>query len=86
MSKKLEKNDESGIIESGFEADILRQSTKSIEKGIKSLCKKIVAHEEKIANPESVCPDWESMMESGKAGTIRHWKKEISNFKTSIAS
>lgn len=66
------------------ERDINRQSSKSLRNGIKSYGKKIAEHERYIKNPESHCSDWNEKDPREQAGLIRHWNKEIENFKNAI--
>ena len=66
------------------EKDLQNQKSRSLEQGISNFKKRIAEHEEYIQNPKTHCPDWDSFSDMKKAGLIRHWIKEISNFKESI--
>ena len=61
-----------------------RQTTAEIKKSIRSLEARIAEHERKIAEPLSLYPEWESLSDKAKEGTIKHWEKEISNFRKQI--
>lgn len=66
------------------EKDLQNQKSRSLEQGISNFKKRIAEHEEYIQNPKTHCPDWDNFSDMKKAGLIRHWNKEISNFKESI--
>ena len=66
------------------EQNLTRQSDDALRRGIESLEEHIREHEEKIANPAAYYRDWNEVSDSVKAGRIRHWEKEISNFRDSI--
>lgn len=66
------------------EQDLKKQSTASLKKVIASFREQILEHERKISNPKKVVPDWEKEDPRKQSGLIRHWKKEIPNFKESI--
>ena len=68
------------------EKDILNQSSKQLRKGIKSFEKRIEEHQNKLANPSKYDVDWEIKPEIKKKGLLKHWRKEINNFKESINS
>ena len=90
----VDKNDGSGIIEARektrvniqlfAERDIEKQETGSLIRAMRKYEKRIEEHEGYIRDPKSHCPDWDSFDERQKAGLIKHWNKEISNFKESI--
>ncbi len=84
--KKDVANFEKGDILKGKsgESALADQRTPAIKKGIRSLEKKIEAHESKIRDPGKFILDWDSYPERKKLGTIGHWEKEISNFQKSI--
>ncbi|NMD37779.1 MAG: hypothetical protein GYA87_03750 [Christensenellaceae bacterium] len=64
--------------------DLAKQNNKQLLKGIKSNLKNIKVHEEKISNPMKYYPNWNELSSKVKQGHIKHWKKEIANFKQSI--
>lgn len=66
------------------EKDIEKQETGSLIRAIRKYDKRIKEHEEYICNPTAHCPDWDSYSDKRKAGLIKHWNKEIANFKESI--
>lgn len=66
------------------ENDLKRQSITSLNRGIRKLQKQIEEHERKIADPASFYPEWDQHPEAFKQGCMKHWKKEINNFKESI--
>lgn len=87
--ENLEKSAKNGIIRQPMnlqlfaEQDLKKQTTKSLKRGIDSLTKNIEEHKVKIKNPEKYVDGWESYSEKRKAGLIKHWNKEISNFEES---
>lgn len=87
--ENLEKSAKNGIIRQPMnlqlfaEQDLKKQTTKSLKRGIDSLTKNIEEHKAKIKNPEKYVDGWESYSEKRKAGLIKHWNKEISNFEES---
>ena len=86
--KGLNASGRSGILKLDLqffaEQDLKRQSETAIRKGIRSLENEISKHASKIADPLTNCEGWDSKGEEEKAGLIRHWQKEISNFEESI--
>ncbi|MFV0558880.1 MAG: phage minor capsid protein [Enterococcus sp.] len=66
------------------EKDIKNQSTSSLQKAIRKYNKQISIHEEKVANPTKFVDNWDSRHPGYKVGIIKHWNKEIANFKQSI--
>ncbi len=86
--KGVVKSGESGKIGSEQkkkkESDLVKQSTTSIKRGMRSLQKKKDLHELKISNPSKFIPEWDSYPERKKNGLISHWKKEIFTFQKSI--
>ena len=66
------------------EKDIEKQESNSLKRAIRKYKKRIEEHENYINDPVSHCPDWDSFSEQKKNGLVRHWNKEISNFKKSI--
>ena len=53
----------------------------ALRKGAQSLQKRIAEHKEYIENPKVHVPDWDSLPQNRRDGLIRHWNKEIANFK-----
>lgn len=66
------------------EKDIERQESGSLKRALRKYREKINLHQQKILNPQDFVSDWESKDPREQAGLIRHWKKEINNFQTSI--
>mgnify|MGYP001114899057 CR=1 FL=1 len=66
------------------EKDIEKQESGSLIRAMRKYEQRIEEHKSYIDNPESHCPDWNSYSEQKKAGLIRHWNKEINNFRESI--
>ena len=60
------------------------QTDAQLKKGINSDKKNIEKHKNKINNPQKYYEDWEDVSEDVKNGRIKHWEKEISNFKKNI--
>jgi hypothetical protein len=82
-SKKIISNppDKKSI---SVEKAIKKQSSSSLKKGIRSLSFRIYEHKSKIENPSKYCPEWGSYSEERKKRLLKHWKKEILDFQTSI--
>lgn len=84
----LEKSGESGILKINLqlfaEADIKNQESNSLKRAIRKYEKRIKEHEEKIAKPDSIFPEWNSYDSRYQEGLKRHWNKEIVSFKQSI--
>lgn len=66
------------------EKDIEKQETASLIRAMRKYGQRIEEHKSYINDPKSHCPDWENYSEQKKAGLLRHWNKEISNFEESI--
>ena len=66
------------------EKDLSGQKDKSIQKGIKSLEKKIQTHQDKMENPEKYVDGWNNLSTVEKEGCLRHWEKEIEGFRQNI--
>jgi hypothetical protein len=66
------------------EKDLSRQSTTSLQRGVRNLQSEIELHRQKIASPEQFVAEWESYSPVHKQGLIKHWNKEISNFSDSV--
>lgn len=64
--------------------DLQKQTTKQIEKGIKSYRKQIHIHNDKINNPQKYVEDWDKMDKLNRDGLIRHWNREINVFNKNI--
>lgn len=60
------------------------QTEAQLKKGINSDKKNIEKHKDKINNPQKYYEDWKDTSENVKNGRIKHWEKEISNFKKNI--
>lgn len=69
-----------------FAEDIEKQSDNNLEKGIRTLEKRIKEHEYKIRHPEEFYNDWNNVDQEVKLGRLKHWKKEIANFEKSIVT
>lgn len=87
-SKVLEKSAKGSKIKMKLqifaEKDIQNQPSNSLKRAIRKYESKIAEHEEKIAHPESLIPDWETKDVREQNGLKKHWQKEIRNFKQSI--
>lgn len=70
--------------EEHYAKDIENQSSNSLERGIISYKKRIAEHENKINNPDEYYLDWNHVPDNVKNGRLKHWRKEIDNFKQSI--
>ena len=66
------------------EEDLPKQSIKSLKKGIRSLKKVVEEHEAKILNPALFYPEWSTLKDVQKLGSIVHWQKEIDTANQSI--
>ena len=66
------------------EKDIYKQDSNALKRGINSYKKRILAHQQKIDNPEIHIADWASKDVREQDGLKKHWQKEIRNFQTSI--
>lgn len=65
------------------EQNLENQTSAQLRKGIRSFQKRINEHQEKIKNPWISYSDWFSEPER-QPGRIKHWQKEIEDFKESI--
>lgn len=87
-AKTVEKTGESGIIKLNLtlfgEKDLKNQKTSSIKKAMASFEAQIVVHQKKIADPAKYVPDWDSRDIREREGLLKHWEKEIRNFRQSI--
>lgn len=76
------KTAESGGAHSGKLVDYQKNfSIAALEKTVKNLDEKIMLHLGKINNPEQHYKDWGNYSVLQQEGYIKHWRKEISNFK-----
>ena len=66
------------------EADIKKQESNSLKRAIRKYEKLIEEHKHKIENPAAFVAGWESKDIREQNGLIKHWKKEIKTFQTSI--
>ena len=66
------------------EKDISKQESTSLKKGIRTYGKRISDHEGYIKNPITHVEEWNELPQNRKEGLIRHWQKEIKNFKQAI--
>ena len=72
---------ESGGAHSGKLIDYQKNySVAALERTVKNLDEKIALHISKIDNPEQHYPDWKKRNILQREGSIKHWRKEISNF------
>ena len=85
-AKGKKQTADSGRVGTPLEADVGKQKTSSIKKGIRSLQKRIREHESKLSDPAKHYPEWSSFRDSHKASLIQHWEEEIENFKKSITT
>lgn len=88
-AERLKKAPENGIIkalneEEAAEKDLKKQKTSSVRKSIATFEKRIAQHEEKIMHPEQYDAKWNERTEQNRRGLLKHWKKEIENFRKSI--
>lgn len=65
------------------EKNLANQSSGALRKGAQLLLQRIEEHENYIKNPKAHVPDWDSLSQNRRAGLLRHWNKEITNFKRS---
>ena len=79
---KQELEDEPKYIE--VASTVNKTGVDKIEKGIKSINKRIDQHKKKIENPETNAKGWGNMSDIEREGTIKSWKKEIERFKREI--
>lgn len=67
------------------EKDIQSQESASLKRSIRKFRKRIEEHEHKISHPEECFPKWNTYNIQRQEGLKKHWRKEIRNFKQSIA-
>ena len=67
-----------------YAKDVENQSSNSLKRGIINYTKRIAEHEDKINNPDKYYLDWNKVPDNVKNGRLKHWRKEIDNFKQSI--
>ena len=65
--------------------DLIKQTNKQLEKGIKSYKKQIQTHNDKINNPQKYVEKWNKMSKMNQDGLIKHWNKEINVFNKIIS-
>lgn len=68
----------------GDNKDIKKKESQSIRRGIRKLRKRIKEHEEYINSPEIKVPDFTERDKRYQEGLVKHWEKEIENFKRDI--
>ena len=66
------------------EKDIKNQESNSLKRAIKRYNALIAEHQQKIDDPSASVDGWENKDVREQTGLIKHWKKEIRNFQTSI--
>lgn len=81
---KTENGAGSGTDGSKGEKDLQKQNVKSLKKGMKSLEEKILLHEHYLKDPRSHVKEWDTYSQRRKDLTIKHWEREIRDFKVSI--
>lgn len=90
VSNSVEKpltNSDNGLkigIQFFAEKDIANQDTSSLKRAMRKYEKRISEHKQKIASPETFVEGWAEKDVREQQGLIKHWKKEIRNFQTSI--
>lgn len=67
------------------ERDIKKQESASLRRAINKYQKRIAEHKSKIENPAYYVSNWEERDIREQQGLIKHWKREIRNFQTSIS-
>jgi hypothetical protein len=87
-AETLKNQGKSGIISIDLrmfgEKDLQNQKTSSLKKSLSSFKERIAEHQKKIENPEKYVPDWNNKDVREQNGLLKHWKKEIKNFRESI--
>ena len=66
------------------EEALKNQTNREIKKGIRTLNKRIAEHQEKIANPWKLFPEWQTFSDDHKQKQLNHWKSEINSFLEAI--
>lgn len=88
FKKPLEKDDTSDKMSIGIQffanKSIQKQTSNQLVKSVSSWKKNVELHKDKIEHPERYDTGWESKTEKQKQGLIKHWEKEIKNFKSNI--
>lgn len=64
--------------------DMFNQNEKQLRKGIRHHQEKIKLHYEYLDNPKLKWKDWDNFSDARKERELRHWRKEIVNFKNNI--
>lgn len=87
--KPLENSGKSSIIDVDIQLfankNIPKQSNLELTKSISSWQKNLEKHSKWIENPTLHDKEWDNKTDVQKAGLIRHWEKEISNFRKDIS-
>lgn len=79
------KSDKINIVLQFFaEKDIANQDSNSLQRAIRKYNKHITEHLNKINNPQQYIENWDNYTILQQQGLIKHWKKEINNFKNSV--
>lgn len=60
--------------------DFSKMRTPALKKSTKSFLQRIEEHQNKIADPEKFCAEWNTYDDRHKEGLKKHWAKEIKNF------
>ncbi|MBR5094854.1 MAG: hypothetical protein IK095_07135 [Oscillospiraceae bacterium] len=68
----------------GGEKAIRAQNKAQLEKGIRSLKKRMTEHMRYIEDPKGHVPDWDSLSQERKDKYLKHWAEEIKAFQSSI--
>lgn len=87
-AETLKNQGESGIINVDLqmfgEKDLKNQKTSSLKKSLASFEAQIAEHQKKIANPARYVENWEGKDVREQKGLVKHWEKEVKNFRESI--
>ena len=90
VSNSVEKpltNSDSGFkigIQFFAEKDIANQDSNSLKRAMRKYEKRINEHKQKINTPELFVEGWAEKDTREQQGLLKHWRKEIRNFQTSI--
>ena len=66
------------------ESGLKNKSSLELNRGIKTLKKRLLEHEQKIASPEKFCKDWELKSDAQRKGLLNFWGKECKNLSNGI--
>lgn len=69
---------------SNAEKGLKEQDPTLLIKGIRSLKKRIIEHEDKLSDPERYYPRWNAFSENRKKALTTHWNQEIEAFQKAI--